>query len=440
MAASLDVDALTDEHEQRIDFRRANGSPMVTDPNDPEKYLRYRRPSSYGKPLDDEEALTNWRIWKAIVGVAGSKALQTQVLATKDEDKITKRELREEALNKGQANERADMGTGLHAMCARIEDPNDVDFQPSEDFLPDLEAYKDCLDRYGLVSEAIEVPMVNDDFTAAGTADRIYRTTKPLVTPEGEILPIGTLILGDLKTGEKLDFGLPAYCVQLAIYATGQLYDVVGNKRLPTPAINKRWTLLIHLPFGQAKATVLWCSIDVGLIGAHLTMQVLDWRNAWKRKSDKVYDCPEAALPVETVPCHRCGKPLAGLADWQEPCCDECFPAAVADNLDATVTDVQMTSAPDEMFQILLVYVGERMAQIKQHDAAKAYTASTWPSDLPVPKQVKTGPELVRLLDHLDEIEKRFSLPFLPDPRVEGGYRPGERTVAERTSNERGLA
>lgn len=414
MPASIDVDELIDDHEQRPDFRRANGSPMVTDPNDPEKFVRYRRPSSYGKPLDDEEALTNWRIWKAMLGVAESRALQTEVAATKDEDKITKRELREKALEKGRANERADMGTGLHAMCARIEDPSDVDFNPPDDFIPDLEAYKDCLRNYGLVSEYIEVPIVNDAFRAAGTGDRIYRTTKQLVTPDGEILPIGELILGDLKTGEKLDFGLPSYCVQLAIYATGELYDVVGNKRLPTPAINKRWTLLIHLPFGAAKATVLWCSIDVGLIGAYLTDQVLEWRNAWKRQSDKTYDCPEVALPIEEL----------------------------VERFDAAITEVQMTSAPDEMFQVLLVYVGERMAQIKQHDGAKAYTASTWPSDLPVPKQIRTGPELVRVLDFLDEIEKRFSLPFLPDPRrdMHAHARPGDLTVAERTSNERGIA
>jgi hypothetical protein len=424
MPASIDVDELIDEHETRPDFRRANGSPMVTDPSDDSKFIRYRRPSSYGKPLDDEEALTNWRIWKAITGVASSKALQIQVLATKDEDKITKRELREEALNKGQANERADMGTGLHAMCARWEDPTDVDFRPSDDFLPDLEAYRECLDRFGLVSEYVEVPMVNDDFRAAGTADRIYRLTKPLVTPEGEILPAGELILGDLKTGEKLDFGLPAYCVQLAIYATGELYDVVGNKRLPTPEINKRWTLLVHLPFGEAKATVLWCSIDVGLVGAMLTDQVLEWRNAWKRKSDKVYDCPEVRDPLTSTD-------LVGLPEGAS---DAALPeSTIIEELGATTLEGQ------ELVDHMLVYIGERMAQIKDHDAAKAWTAANWPSDMPVPKHAKEPTHIVSILGFLDEVERRFSLPFLPDPRVATGFRPGERTVEERTSNARGL-
>lgn len=382
---SIDVDSLDDEHEQRGDFRRANGSPLVSDPGDPNKNLRYSRPSSYAKVLDDESALTEWRIWKAMDGVARSKALQTQIVATPDEDRVTKKELREKALDKGTANEAADMGTGLHAMTARIEDVNDTSFDPPEAFQPDLNAYTELLGRYGLVSELVEVHMVNDDFRAAGTADRIYRLTRDLVAPDDTIVRAGELVLGDLKTGAKLDFSLPGYSVQLAIYATGQLYDVHTNKRLPTPPINNRWTLLVHLPFGKAEAKLLWCSIDIGLIGAGLSMEVRNWRNKWKAAGETDYDAIEVPLPVEEV----------------------------AKQLNAEPVDMSEQSILEQM----IGYCRERLAQIGANEGARAYATMHWPKGTPPPAQITEAADMVKALDFLDEVEKRFSLPFLPDPR-----------------------
>ena len=173
------------------------------------KSQRYSRPSGYAKPLDDEHALTNWRIFKAMDGVARSKALQAQVIAVKEEDRTEKGRLRELALDRGEANERADLGTGLHAMTVRAEDDEDVEFDPGP-HKEDLDAYTSCLSDYGLVSEMTEVAFVNDEYRAAGTADRVYRLLLDLTAPTGENIPAGTLILGDLKTGAKLDFSVPA--------------------------------------------------------------------------------------------------------------------------------------------------------------------------------------------------------------------------------------
>jgi len=52
------------------DFRRANGAPMVRRLSDPTKWDRYSRPSGFGSDLDDESALVNWRIDRAMDGVA----------------------------------------------------------------------------------------------------------------------------------------------------------------------------------------------------------------------------------------------------------------------------------------------------------------------------------------------------------------------------------
>ena len=384
---SVDLDDLDDEHEQRHDFRRANGAPLVSDPNDPTKTLRYSRNSSYAKCLDDEEGLTGWRIWKAMEGVARSPALQTQVVATKDDDRAAKKELREKALDKGTANEKADQGTGLHAMTARAEDPGDVDFDPPEQFVPDLDAYVNCLEAFGLVSAMIEVPLVSDAFRAAGTADRIFRLTKPLVPPDNVVLEPDELVVGDLKTG-KLDFSLPGNCVQMALYADGVLYDVISERRLVTPPINRDWTILIHLPVGSATCTLHWCSIELGLRGALLAQQVREWRRLWKNGT---YDAPVIEAPKEPT---------------------ELLVAELGAEVVGEASLIEMS-----------MWCQQRLNVIKMNEPAAKWLMLNWPNGLPTPKKgIENEGQLLRLMNLLDSTEAKYSIPFgPPDPRMKAG-------------------
>lgn len=384
---SVDLEELDDANEQRRDFRRANGAPLVSDPEDSTRTLRYSRPSSYAKVLDDEEALHNWRIWKGMQGVAESKALQIAVAGCPDDDRDTKKELREKALDKGAANERADQGTGLHAMTARIETPTDT-WEPPELYEPDLTAYTSCLHRYGLVSEMIEVNMVNDEWRAAGTADRIYRLTKDLTLPTGEVMVAGTLVLGDLKTGQKLDFSLPGYCVQMAIYALSSLYDIHTERRIPTPHIDERWTILVHLPVGHARCELLWCSIEVGNYGAYLAQQVKEWRKKWKSGRD-FYDALPIPEPVDMV-------------------------EVLKEEFEAT--DV---TPPAELTADLVAWSIERIRAIGQNDKARQKLLLQWPADIPAPRRGDWEPaQIVRILDLLDRVEAEYSIPITgTDPR-----------------------
>lgn len=382
----IDVEELDDEHEQRRDFRRANGAPLVSDPENPGKTLRYSRPSGFAKCLDDEEALVNWRIWKAMEGVARSKALQTQVVATRDEDKVEKKALREKAMDRGAANERADQGTGLHAMTVRAEDTRDVSFDPPEQFSRDLDAYTSALATYGLVTEMSEVHMVNDELRAAGTADRIYRATRRLHTPAGSWIEEGELVLGDLKTGAKLDFAAPGFAVQIALYANSKLYDIHTERRLPTPPIRRDWGLLIHLPVGTARCDVLWADLEVGMFGAWLAKEVKEWRRKWKNGT---HDMP----PVETPS----ADPVALIV--------EAFPGAE----EITITIEEMAA-----------YIQNRINTIRDHDQAKTTLIARWPEGLPTPKKgLETFEQVETLLTLLDKVEAEYSIPFMHiDPRV----------------------
>lgn len=404
----IDVDDLSDPNEERKDYRRANGAPLVSDPENPDKTLRYSRPSSYGKNLDDENALVNWRIWKAMEGVAASKSLAAQVAATPDEDKVAKKELREKALDKGTANEAADMGTALHAMTARIENLQDM-WEAPEQYQADLNAYMQALDEFGLVSEMVEVHMVNDAFRAAGTADRIYRLTKPLVAPDGTIIEAGELVLGDLKTGKSLDFSAPGYCIQTAIYATGELYDIHLEKRLPTPPINLNWALLVHLPVGKAKCEMVWCSIELGIHGAELSRQIKEWQAKWKGGRDG-----HDVTPVEVY------EPLE---------------APVTQRLEEG--GIPNTVEVDVPLEEVVAYCHARVTTIAGYEKAKESLILWWPEGLPTPKSGKlTNPDdIVKVLNLLDKVEKDYSIPFMhTDPRRTTGH----KDQVDR-SNERGL-
>lgn len=380
---SIDIESLDDANEQRNDFRRANGAPLVSRVDDPDKSDRYSRPSGYGKNLDDENALVEWRIWKAMTGVAHSRALAAKVNATKDEDRVAKKALRDEAMDKGEANESADMGTALHAMTARVEDDGD-DFEPPPQYVLDLDAYQDTLRRFGLDSAYVECHMVNDEFRAAGTADRIYRCLRPLQPPEGDVIPAGSLVLGDIKTGKSLDFSAPGYCIQTALYATGVFYDIVTERRIETPKINQLWTLLVHLPVGRGHCELYWCSVTLGLQGAWLAHEVKQWQRLWKNGT---HDIPRATEP-ETA-------------------------TEIVERLLPGAETVMTADLVPEMVK----YCQRRLAAIAGVADARRDLLLAWPKDLAPPNKITEPIEVVRLLNLLDTVEAKHSLPFLPDPR-----------------------
>jgi hypothetical protein len=175
------------------------------------------------------------------------------------------------------------------------------------------------------------------------------------------------------------------------LYATGTLYDVIDERRLPTPTINQDWSLLVHLPVGKARCTLHWCSVEVGLYGAWLAYEVKKWQAAWKRGD---HDIHEVALPV-TLP----ETPVQQLA---------------AEGVESMVV---MTEG---IVPMMMDYCTERIRVIGGHDGARQMMLLQWPDGLPTPKKGGHTPgQVVQLLDLLDAVERKFSLPFIRDPRTD---------------------
>jgi hypothetical protein len=376
-----------DTHE-KPDFRRANGSPQWIDKEG--KNIRGSRPSGWGKELDDENALVNWKIDVAMVGVASDPALQARVIAVKPDDRKAKAIIREAAIQSGRGNQAADMGTALHAMSERWE--QEPDWDPGPPYRASLEAYTKEMERIGVVSELFEYHVVNLDYKAAGTADRLYRTTRPLVTPKGDVLPVDTLIVGDLKTGKSLDFSLPGYSVQMALYAQGEMYDVGTETFRPTPSINQDWGLLVHMPSNQEGVCVIqWIDLDVGNYGAFLTKEIRDWRRMWKNGT---YGSPV----VEVA-----GMAVADVIDMFEP----------VEVVDADSSD---------WVEIMLPFIKSRMKTIRENPEATKQLMIWWPEGTPAPKHITESEDVTKILNLLDNIEAQFGFTFPEDdPRQEPG-------------------
>lgn len=386
---SIPIEDLEDGQPAK-DFRRANGAPMVHKPDGSGKWDRYSRPSSMGSDLDDESNLTNWRIDRAMDGVAMNPSLAAAIVA-KQGIKEGRKELREQAITKGRGEEAADLGTALHAITERYE--QEPGFRVPAPYDGDVAAYIAALDRAGLVSEHIEVKICSDQWRAAGTADRIYRATKTITITGWPAIEPGQLVLGDLKTGARLDYSFRAYAVQTAVYVDGCFYDVDTNERTPFPnELRTDLALLVHLPVGEARCELHWVDLEIGRHGASLVKQVRDWR----KRTDHIFDFSFDEVDI--------------VAEMQE--------------IAATVPEGIVTAPTndDEWLDHMIPFAQQRINVLGRYaNEARTMLLRRWPEGVQPLKAQRPTPEgMTAILDVLDAIEALYSVPWSEDdPRVQ---------------------
>ncbi len=424
---SIDIEELDGT---RTDYRRANGAPQVVIDG---KNERFSRPSSFADPLDDKSALVNWKIDRACVGVGRDRALQARWCAIDPDDKDQRKEkekLRQDSISAGRGAEAADIGTALHAMSCRWE--REPTFSPPEPYLSSLMAYEAAMQRLGLRSERFEFQTVNIEHRCAGTADRLYVLTMPLVTPSGSILEAGTRVIGDLKTGAKFEYSMPSYAVQMALYAAGRFYDVETDEFIETPPINQDWSLIVHMPADDpGTCEFLWCDLEVGRFGAYIVDQVKLWRKNWRAGEFEfalvTTGEPEPTtigLTVETEPVAADPDgPATGTSGDRltESAADAAEPVAIGAGSDGLDADYPLAEYVE--------WIKLRLSYIARNEAAAKLLTRLWPTGLPTPKQgIEHCGQVDVILSLLNKVEADFELGF-----VEGG----PTTVGPRTSTTR---
>ena len=238
------------------------GRPLVV-PLEGGKPVGYVRATTYADTLEDKFNLQQWESRMVALGIAARDDLRYAVAAHRD-DKTKLNAICKEAKDAAKGSAGATTGTALHSLTEQLDRGTlDMAFVP-KDLTADIDAYRAATAALGIVE--IEQFGVVDSIRVGGTWDRIVRID-------------GRKYIADLKTG-SVDFGMGKIAAQLAIYSRATPYDfTTKTRRTPNTAdVDQDRALIIHLPAGTGRCTLIWVDIDAGWRAVHLATQVREWR------------------------------------------------------------------------------------------------------------------------------------------------------------------
>lgn len=254
----------------------------------------YRRASSFGSPNENTRLLDNWKLRKVAEGFTLKAPLRLEYsrllprLASPD-DAIVKAakkrmdELCEEAMKAAGAEDAASVGTSLHDVLEFDDLGRDTGFVPDE-WLPDLAAYRRM--RTCFVTLSSELIVVNHEFQIGGKYDRCVELVYPMTTDTGVVLPAGTVIIGDVKTSQSMDFAGCKFGQQVWTYANSCPYNPITESDYDWPHEPPRtdWAVIMHVPSGKGLAQLYWVDLKHYKPAMRDTIRVYEWRNKWGKK------------------------------------------------------------------------------------------------------------------------------------------------------------
>lgn len=328
--SSISPGAVTDDPDeaQRFAFAQAIdenrdqwGRPKIMLP-DGKRETGYRRASSYGSPLEDDSQLVKWKMRQVARGVARRPDIGLAVTraevgldGSKDAAKKAKgaiNELCEQAMEVVESGAKASIGTSLHHICEKFDLGKDPGYVPDQ-WRPDVDAYLGLVRGFRMLS--VERFVVQDDHKVAGTTDRVVEVLWPLMAPDGTVIEPGSVLIGDVKTSQSMDFAGCKFGVQCWVYATGVPYDPIAKQRIEWghDAPRTDWALIFHAPSGQGTAKLYWVDLVTAAEAAHDVREIYLWRNkrgkalieGGKPGEDFTETCANAASERELVEAYK---------------------------------------------------------------------------------------------------------------------------------------
>lgn len=262
----------TDEYVPEGIERDRWGRPKILQSNGLSK--AYVRASTMAKALDDGKALSDWKARTVGKGVATNPDLIANFAVVDIDDpgdgKKRAAELVEMAMERAGASRKRELGTALHSFTELIDRGEHIAHVP-EALQPALRSY--VRETHGIRWLAYEQFVVNDEHEVAGTADRFghradWRLPRVL----------------DVKTG-RVDYGGLSFAAQLAIYASGRMYDPLTGERadLPFP-VDQEVGIIIHLDPVTSTTTLYPIDLALGRRAIAAAIQVRELRKIGARK------------------------------------------------------------------------------------------------------------------------------------------------------------
>lgn len=254
---------------ETVDFKRDRWGRPLIEVEGLMKPLPYTRPSSLGKVLTDDTALSKWAQRMVVFGMANNRNLQLLATTVKnpDQEKSKLTEIVERALDTAGSHDAANYGTGVHACIADMLEGGDYERYPS-DVIEYAAAALSLLEDEGYDVELVEQAVVNDELQSAGTFDFLLRHRKT-----------GQHYIGDTKTSkaQALKYSGLSWATQLAVYARAEwLWDQDEQQRHPwgTPP-SPEVGIIVHVPSDALdKAKLVYLDLDGGYRAALLSNTV----------------------------------------------------------------------------------------------------------------------------------------------------------------------
>lgn len=260
----------------------------------------YTRSSGFGDTYTDKTALTEWLIRMAMIGVAVDENLQLAICAHHEDPKMMK-EFKEQAHANAEAGAAATRGTAIHKLTDAY-DRGETPYVPPK-FAPDVQAYLGLTERLFEVLE-IEQFCVNEEYGCAGTPDRIVRLKRDVRLPdkyaphkERRVIPKGTPVVIDLKTGKSMNYNHIKFACQFFLYSGAQRYttnldrmfwyrnydeQMPGGDRTPWlpdgEQLDQSDGFVLHLPAGTGHIELRPIDLEKGRHVAEFVKQVREER------------------------------------------------------------------------------------------------------------------------------------------------------------------
>lgn len=204
--------------------------PLILQPDG--TYVAYRRASSIADVIESYFGLHKWELRLTAQGFAQRPDLLNAVLTAKTPKQIG--DLVDEAMDAAGRNTASRNGSTVHSLTDLIDQGGDLPPGTPPNIVAMVEKYVEAMKDFEYLDG--ERFVVQDKIKVAGTYDRrlLHRRT-------------GKILIGDIKTGQKIDYHTNHTPAQVAVYASAEWYDLDGERE--SHGADHDLGLLIHLPW-----------------------------------------------------------------------------------------------------------------------------------------------------------------------------------------------
>jgi hypothetical protein len=226
----------------------------------------YVRVSTMAETLSDSFGLNRWQQANVVKGMARRPDLVNAARVATSNKEIY--EIVDLAGTLGENDVAARNGSTMHRLTECVDLGLPLPEGLPENILAMLKVYEEAMQQWETLDA--EVFVINDKIGVGGSYDRRLRHK---VT--------GQILIGDLKTGQNLEYIALKTTMQVAMYASGKRYTL-DHERLPLEITDRDRGILIHLPWvdvpEEAECELRWLDLKLGRQAVREALTVRDLR------------------------------------------------------------------------------------------------------------------------------------------------------------------